>query len=595
VRTLAERVRDGTSAGGSLAVADAVGDDVVVPDGAVDAVDDRARLRDLDLHGRLWAGAFAAGLLLAPVLAVAHYLPRWVPAGDPALMALRAWDVGTSRTPLIGQPSSSEYIGGNLVHHLGPTHYYLLAPAVRLFGSTAGMLLVSALIVGASLLVAVWGVFRQLGGRAAAAAAVVLGAVTFTTGAAAVANPVSSNISGYPLLASAVLLWCVLCGDRRLLPLAVLWVSFTAQQHLSVLPALTVMTAFAVAGTVVVERRRLREWARPAGVASVVAVVVWSPVLLQQVAGSRGNLGELLWFMRHGDRPKLGLRIAIDQVVNTLGAPPLVGQLNLDGTWFFRSPSPLAWLTAVVVVGLLLVAGWRWWAGAERRRLALLAMAGAAALGGLLDSASIPRGIEQYRLAFYHWAFVLTFLVGFALVLFVGDLAGRLPEPTRVRLARVGPALAVAVVAVPALVNPFLTRESSTLLRMSAPVERAGVDRLADAVLAAEGRLTGPVLVVSTDDGPLGSGLREALALELTDRGVDVVFPPDAVGFVASDRLADRSSISAGLVLVPQPTDVTVPGDEVADIHTIGDGIRWRLRAYRLDRQEILAFASDRF
>ena len=65
------------------------------------------RLRDLDRRDRWWGLALGAALLLAPVVALAGYLGDWTPTGDAALMGLRALDVGTSRTPLLGQPSSS--------------------------------------------------------------------------------------------------------------------------------------------------------------------------------------------------------------------------------------------------------------------------------------------------------------------------------------------------------------------------------------------------------------------------------------------------------------------------------------------------------
>ena len=59
------------------------------------------RLRDLVGRQRWVAAAVAAALSLAPALALVRYLPAWFPAGDPALMGLRALDVGTSRTTLI--------------------------------------------------------------------------------------------------------------------------------------------------------------------------------------------------------------------------------------------------------------------------------------------------------------------------------------------------------------------------------------------------------------------------------------------------------------------------------------------------------------
>ena len=203
------------------------------------------RLRDLDRRARWVALAFALALALAPILAFAWVVPEWAPAADPALMGLRALDVGTSHTPLIGQPSSSRDYGGGTrnVDHLGPTHFYLLAAPVRLLGGDIGMPLVSVLIVGGCVLIAAWAVFRQLGPAAGVLAAVVLGTITFTTGASSLVDPVSSNIAGYPLLCSAVLLWCVVCGDVRLLPLTVGVVSFAMQQHLSVVPACLVLTA----------------------------------------------------------------------------------------------------------------------------------------------------------------------------------------------------------------------------------------------------------------------------------------------------------------------------------------------------------------
>jgi hypothetical protein len=345
----------------------------------------------------------------------------------------------------------------------------------------------------------------------------------------------------------------------------------------------------AVVGALVLERGRLRVWARPAAGAGLVALVAWAPVLLQQAFGTRGNLSDLLWFVRHNDQPKLGLHVATDQVVNTLGWPPLLGQRHLEGTWFFGSPSPLAWLTALAVVGLLVAAGWRWRGG--RRRLALVAMTAAAGMGGLVDAASIPRGIEQYRLAFYHWAFVLSFFVGLSLVLLAGDVVRRLP--------RWAPAVGLVALVVPALVNPSLTRQSNTLLRAADPVPRQAIDRLADTVAADLGHGDGhaghgPVVVFSTDDGPLNSGLREAMALALTTRGLDIVFPRDAVEFVDADRLAHRATVRSGLVLVPAPTDDPVPGRRVADVRTSSDGTRWRLQVYRLDRAQVLGWADDR-
>ncbi len=153
------------------------------------------RLRDLDRRGRVWALLFAVALLLAPALAFAWAAPDWVPAGDPALMAVRALDVGTSRTPLTGQPSTSGFyggaVGGHHVAHPGPLHFYLMALPVRLLGPALGMLVVSLAVTAGCVLIAAWATFRQLGALGGAVGAVVLSLITFTTGASSLVNPVS--------------------------------------------------------------------------------------------------------------------------------------------------------------------------------------------------------------------------------------------------------------------------------------------------------------------------------------------------------------------------------------------------------------------
>ena len=91
------------------------------------------------LGGRARLAAWAVGLALlaAPIAAFAHFVPGWAATSDPALMGLRAMDVGTARTPLLGQPSQSGLYAESVasVHHPGPLHLYVLAGPLRLFGA----------------------------------------------------------------------------------------------------------------------------------------------------------------------------------------------------------------------------------------------------------------------------------------------------------------------------------------------------------------------------------------------------------------------------------------------------------------------------
>jgi hypothetical protein len=546
------------------------------------------RLSDLDRRGRVWAGLFAIALLLAPVLAFAWAAPDWAPEGDPSLMAVRALDVGTSRAPLVGQPSTSGIYdgddGGRHVAHPGPLHVYVMALPVRVLGPALGMLLVSLAVTGGAVLIAAWATFRQLGPVGGALGAVVLSLITFTTGASSLVNPVSSNIAGYPVLCSLVLLWCLVCGDLRLLPLTTAFLSFAAQQHLSSLPVLVVVTgAVAAVGLAALvgwwraqnwprspERRTLARWA--AGSAAI-GLVLWLPVLVQQVTGHPGNLSAMVRFAGNGDRPSLGTGAAVRQLAHTLGLPPLLGRTRLDGGWLLADVGPFTWFSAVVVAGAVAAAG-VWWRRSHPRRAALTLMAGFAAVGGLVNGASVPSGMEQYRLTFYHWVFALAFFVTLTLGLAATDAVRRLVSrpPAWAGTAAVGAAL--AAVAVPAAVNPALDRPTNTLTAAYSPVERHVMERLAGDVLTDVD--TGAVtLIYGRDDVPF-IPLREALALQLIDRGFAVRYPPSLRWFVDDERLADPGDADQALVLqVDDATPEPPPAGRLVAEADLTGGFDW--------------------
>lgn len=516
------------------------------------------RVRDLDRRGRRWTAAFALALLLAPALAFAWAAPDWTPANDPALMSLRALDVGTSRTPLTGQPSTSaHYIdAAEHVDHPGPLHFYVMAVPVRVLGSAIGMLGVSVAITGGAVLLTAWAVFRQLGRTAGVLTALALGTITFTTGAASLVNPVSSNIAGYPLLCSVVLLWCLVCGDLRLLPLATAVVSFAAQQHLSVLPALGVATTIGVGACAVAwgrdgrwrdgaARRELGRWA---GLSAGVALVLWLPVLVEQLDPDGGNLTTMVEFARNSDRPTVGFSSAVHQVANVLGLPPLLGQTELTGGWLLERPTALTWTSAAVVVALLALLAARWRRSAPRR-FALVVMAGILALAGLANGAAVPESLEKLRLPLYHWAFPLALLAAVALGLGLAELGRRARLD---RLPALRPALAggaVLAIAVPAAINPSLDRPSSTPAAAYSPVGRQVVERTANEVAARRDDLGGEVVLIGRG-GRAFDGIPQALGLMLAERGVPVRFTSLHVHYVDDEWLAHRDTAETGLLVM---------------------------------------------
>jgi hypothetical protein len=567
----------GTTAGAAADPEPAAGP----PPGA--AARDRAvhRWRDLDSRNRRWGLAVGAALLLAPLMAFVSYTPDWTPQADPALMGLRALDTGTLRTPVLGQPSQSiEYAGSVApVHHPGPLHLYLMAVPVRVLGGALGMSLVSVLITGICLVTAAWAVFRQLGRTAGVVAAMTLAAVAFTTGASSLVNPVSSSIAGYPLLVSAVLLWSVSCGDIRLLPVATVAVSFTAQQHLSVVPATAVLTTGAIVLLAFgwwregrwrdpASRRDLARWGVRSG---LVALVLWGPVLAQQAVGTPGNLGQMVWFARHGGHDTLGYGSAVWQVAHVLGLPPLLGRTGVTGAWLITRPSAATWVSAAAVAAAVAGLCLRWRSTAPRLA-SLGAMTGVVVTAGLVNGSSVPVGLEQARLSFYHWAWVLAFFVTLVIGLALAGWGRRAVVGRRLAATPALAGLGVAVVAVPSLLNPQLDRQTSTDAAAYAWLDRGVVEHLADAADDRRDRLGDHPLLISRDVPPyLMFG--DTLAFALVERGIDVRFPLNARYFVHHRRLVDPDRIDGGLVLVvddEMPTEA--PAGELVAEADLGSG-----------------------
>lgn len=462
---------------------------------------ERYRLRDLDRSGRLLAALVGSALLLAPVMAFLHFWGDFGPMNDNAFMALRAYDVGTPRTPLTGQPSFAEFYGDGEVRvdHIGPLHLYVLAPFVRIFGAAVGMPLVSLLISGSAALLSVWVIFRQLGSRAGVAAGVVMALVMFAAGAGSLMNPVSSAIAGYPLFCSAVLAWALLCGDDRLLPLATGVLSFSVQMHLSVGPTMMVLGMVCLAGISIAWWHRgaardpaVRRRAVRLGVLSaVIGAGLWAPVILQQLFGQHPNLTALVRYARDSSVETKGSTSALYQLTNVLGWPPLLAETRLHGFYLLNKPGAATWMSAGAVAVILGFAGIRWWRVARaqangrgeddltatlaHRRMLLVVMAGALVVAGYLNGSRVPVGLEEARLVFYHWIWPLSFFVTLVLVLLAFELAGPIANRREVlgklasawppgTLRRMAAGAAVAVMAAVAVTSVRLDRPSNELL-----------------------------------------------------------------------------------------------------------------------------------
>ena len=387
------------------------------------------RLRDLGPRDRLIALVLGLVLLVAPVSSAVRQFGTWTPGGDDALIELRARDVATSQRPLIGQPSSSSLYGRRERNaaHPGPIEFYLLAPAERVLGGGMGMLSTIAAISGASVVVAAWAVFRQLGRGAGLAAAVALAAVMWTSGAAAIVDPRSSAVGRFPLLCSVVLVWCLVCGDVRLLALTCAWLSFTLQQHLSIVPCRRAHRRGRCGGPrsgARAARRASRPRRPPDGGAKRRCGQPWSVSscgprsCTSSSPGRPGNLERIARYAGDKTRSDVGYGSALRQVAHAIGLPPLLGRINVTGPDMLARVSVVTGVSAVAAV-VLLIAGAVLWRRKNPRLTALVVVAGAVVVGGLINGANVPNSLEQTRIAFYHWAFTLAFLEFLILLLAV--------------------------------------------------------------------------------------------------------------------------------------------------------------------------------
>lgn len=530
------------------------------------------RLRDLRARGRLIAGAVALALVLVPFVAAAVNAPRWLPQGDDALIELRARDVGSRRTPLIGQPSTSGRYGqgGDHVAHPGPIEFYALAPGIRLLGPEWGALLTPAALAAACLVLVPWVVFRRAGPAVGLGAAALVALVALVAGAGGLVDPLSSNAGRLPLLLAAVVVWALWCGDLRLAPLgAVAW-SYAAQQHLSVLPAAMVVGAAGAAAAAwwtvrghpaAPAARRVRlAWL---GAALVVGAALWAPVVLDQAVHDPGNLRALTTYSGDGERDDLGIGSAAVQVSRVLGPRPFLARSQITG-WQLTDPRPAVATGAVLVLSAGLVGAAAWVLRRRRGAVQAAAMVGVLAVAGLATAANVPDSTEQGRLNFYHWAFALSFfellVLGWGAV--VASRRVRPPLPAVRRWAPAG--VVVLILAVAAA--PVVADRSTD--RLPQPMGTRDVAALVDALVTSDEvrSVDGPLpVLVNGDDEFLQVG--DTVGVRLRADGVDARFGATDIGFVHPDHLLDPCEaaqvlvVTLGLEGVEDP-----PGKLVADV-----------------------------
>ena len=328
----------------------------------------------------------------------------WKAAGDLSVIRLRALDVGTSNTPLVGPYSRFQW------NHPGPSLSFAFAPWARLFGNSGVGILIGAFVANlAAMFGAAW-VARRSSKVLFFLTSIVLAAFVLLAQSGELFNPWNPFVVVLPLFAALIAAWATFRGDRVAAVVLVIAASFAIQGHIGAAPLGVLALLIGGGGLLYAIVRSQGEERRDFVTTSLIAVgvmfVCWIPPLLDQLFGT-GNLGRLVEFQFTDTQPSAGLRFALDQVTRLLTFPPgrEVGFLGVVGN------GPVVPWMAIVLLAATVVAWKKGWH--DRLQLALVAWLSVAVTGLAISGI---KGIPFQYVFRWSWAMVLVVWIACAWV-----------------------------------------------------------------------------------------------------------------------------------------------------------------------------------
>lgn len=242
----------------------------------------------------------ALPVAVAAAIAIARH-PTVVTGGDTAFVEEAVVQAEHGRQ-LLG---SVDRFG---VAHLGPAHYYLLAPVYWLLGNSAYALAVGSLVLVGLASVAVVALAWRRGGLALALGGALLVLLYLhSIGAERLRDPWGPWAIMVPTLLFMVLAAAFASGSTAALPAALVVGSFIAQTHISTPPTIAAVLLLAWAIRRLMAGRGTA-WPAPPdrtrhrilmGCLWALVVLAWLPPAVQQVTGHPGNLTLLARFLLH--------------------------------------------------------------------------------------------------------------------------------------------------------------------------------------------------------------------------------------------------------------------------------------------------------
>ena len=480
----------------------------------------------------LWCERLAYALfgLVVVVFAWKAATLEWKAAGDLSVIRLRALDVGTSKTPLVGAYSR---FGWN---HPGPSLSFAFAPWARLFGTSGVGILIGAFVANLAAIAGAAWVARRSSKVLFFLTSLTLTAFVLLEQAGELFNPWNPYVILLPLFTALLASWATFRGDRVAAVVLAIAASFAIQGHMGAAPlgVLALLVGgggllYAIARSSGEDRRTL---VKTSLIALAMLFVCWLPPLIDQFFGT-GNLGRLVKFQFTSTDESAGLRFAFDQVTRLLTFPPgrEVGFLGSVGTGLV-----VPWM-AIVLASATVVAwkkGWR-----DRLELTLLAWLSIAvsvvAISGI-------KGVPFQYLFRWSWAMVLVVWIACA---WVGVSLLLEFAPVR-KWFSAGASLAFSALLVAVLVFGVSFRSVQgwdAQLRLYEPLLQPTLDVLQDAPK--------PVMVVTYLNMADGTVANELLARG-DELGLDLRRTPDLKFIFGAGRSVDPVNAKSELVLVTQ-------------------------------------------
>jgi hypothetical protein len=492
------------------------------------------------------APGLAMSLVAVPFLgAIVSLVGRhWHPSSDQGLELLRIRDVGGSHTPLLGAWSRWGWA------HPGPALFWTLAPLYRALDSNGVLIGVGLINLTAAIGVVLIG-YRRGGDTGAVLAGVTVALVTRALGPEMLIDPWNPWVAFLPSVVFLVLVWSVLCGDLATLPVAVGVGSFVVQTHFGYTPLVGGLLLVALGAAVgrTLNRRhrgsadlephadRQSLFRRPLFLAGLVGVVLWAPVIVQQLIGHPGNISALATYIRHPPEPAAGWSRALGTMGEQLRPfGPWVSGHETTGPGLEQTASTI-WAGATIA--MVAAAGlWAKKRGAKQAaQLAIVTLI--AVVIAVAATARVTGIFAPYVLRWWRGVAALSYLsIAWSLLLGLG----RRWIHTVAKGAAVAGMLAVAVIELSALPAPLPFGPVSAAIGAVARPTAAALDR------------DRRYLVRSVDRRSL-SAPTSGLFFALTTRGFHVFSDrgPDAPLTYGSWRLASPDQVDAVITMVAIP------------------------------------------